>query len=102
MMIQPADQPMAVLLTLVMWVGYEYMVWRRDLEMAREFVGVPLRSSLRVIVRTNNMWIVWMGVDDMQVPYEQWRGTCIRLHDNGTAYRVVIQPDGTEDVLRIK
>lgn len=68
----------------------------------KEFIGVPPRTSLFSIVRRGSWWCVWTGVDDMQMPYEKWRGVHLRLCDNGTAYRVVVQPDGTEDVLRIK
>jgi len=67
-----------------------------------DIIGVPRGTKCCCIVRHDGSWLVWTGVDDMQVPYEKWVGTCIALYDDGTACRVIIQPDGTEDVMRVK
>lgn len=64
-------------------------------------IGVPLKTQVRAIVRKKWGWQVWTGIDDMQKPYTTWTGTNIELHRDGTAYKVVVQPDGVEDRQRV-
>lgn len=66
-----------------------------------KMIGVAPKTMLRVIVRHDEWWAVWTGVADMQRPYAEWTGTYIMLHDDGMAVRVVVQPDGTEEMIRI-
>jgi len=101
-MIYAADPAVVALVSLLMLAVFEYMTWRRERRMKDKIIGIPPRTKLHVIVRHDDeMWIVWTGVDDMQVPYKEWRGTYIALYDNGTAYRCIVEPDGSEDIIRI-
>lgn len=66
-----------------------------------KIIGVAPKTQLRCIVRHEHSWVVWTGIADMQVPAHKWTGTYIQLLDNGTALRVVVQPDGVEETIRI-
>jgi hypothetical protein len=101
-----ADQIFATSLCMLSWLIFVGLCWHRDRKEQKlakhDIIGVPPRTFLRLIVRHRGMWAVWTGIDDMQVPYERWRGTYIALYDNGTAYRCIVQPDGTEDIMQVK
>ena len=97
-----ADAAYATTLCLFVYLLWAAVTWPNRRRLVRMLIGIPPRTSLRTIARHEGLWVVWTGIDDMQKPYAEWRGTYIALYDNGTAYSMTVQPDGTEDCIRIK
>lgn len=94
--------------TVVFMLSYAFAVydsvrasewWNK--KMKQPIIGVPPKTQVRAIVRKEWGWQVWTGVDDMTKPYTKWTGTNIELRDDGTAHKVVVQPDGVEDRYRV-
>lgn len=102
MMINEVDMPTAVTLCMLVYLIWAAVTWPTKGKFVRHLIGVPPRLGVKAIARHNGMWIVWTGITNMQVPYTEWRGTYIALHDDGTARSVTVQPDGSEDTIRIK
>lgn len=65
-------------------------------------IGIPPKTPFSALFRVGKQWHVWIAARDMQVPYEQWQGTYLSLHDDGSIDRVTVYDDGHEDVMNIR
>lgn len=54
-------------------------------------------TALALFRYDNNSWLLWLHIEDYGAAYTQWRGTYLRLYDDGSVQRITINPDDSED-----
>jgi len=60
-------------------------------------IGVPPNFNVLRIERVDDAWLIWIHYNKTITD-----GTLIRLYDSGRMERVIVEPDGMEDVMEIK
>jgi len=72
--------------------------------MSAHTIAIPVGTRLYRIQRVTpeKVWRVWTAVANNNRNPSEWYGTYLRLHEDGSVYRVHVSEEGWEEEIKVK